>query len=48
MELNTEKKGRLVCELLIGTGEDETREGLLDTRARHTKEIDHEQRKNNE
>ena len=48
MELNIENKGRLVRELLIETGEDPTREGLLDTPARHAKEIDHEQRKDNE
>ena len=48
MALNAEKIARLVRELLIETGEDPTREGLLDTPARHAKEIDHEQRKNNE
>jgi GTP cyclohydrolase I len=37
-----------VRELLIETGENPTREGLLDTSARNAKEIDHEQRKNNE
>jgi GTP cyclohydrolase I len=37
-----------VHELLIETGEDPTREGRLDTPARYAKEIDHEQRKNNE
>lgn len=48
MELNAEKKGRLVREFLIETDEDPTREGLFDTPARHAKEIDHAQRKNNE
>ena len=48
MEMNTEKIAGLVRELLIETGEDPTREGLLDTPARHAKEIDHEQRKNNQ
>jgi GTP cyclohydrolase I len=32
----------------IETGENPAREGLLDTPARHAKEIDDEQRKNNE
>jgi GTP cyclohydrolase IA len=37
MELNTEKIGRLVCELLIDIGEDPTRKGLLDTPKRVAK-----------
>ena len=48
MELNTEKIGRLVRELLIEIGEDPTREGLLERPALFTKEIDHEQTKDNE
>ena len=48
MELNIKNKGRLVRELLIETADDPTRQGLLDTPARYAKEIDHEQRKNNE
>jgi GTP cyclohydrolase I len=40
MEVNTEKIGRLVRELLIEIGEDPTREGLLDTPKRVAKSFE--------